>query len=291
MRGDVADDLLAEAALGGRAGHVGVGPAEVVASDALELGIALVDGGHQLTRSFVLVGVLVGVLGNAGGADPVAVGDRGQPLDVAAEDQADRLGLGLAQLRELVGHVGDRAVLLAQLLPDRAVAHRRGVPLVGEHLSQDLRGAQLGVLRSDPLEPLPDERHPAGREFPDGVVAPGLGQEPERLDGEVVVLLVEAVATRLGQREDLGRPAAAAGGLAARLARLDGALLEQLVEVAAYGGRGEVEPLGEGRGGRGSVDEDRPGDALTRRLVVPAQRASSSNSTTPVCLYCFDRFK
>ena len=114
-----------------------------------------------------------------------------------------------------------------------------------------------------------DERHPTGREFPDGVVAAGLGQEPQRLGGEVVVLLVEAVAAGLGQREDLGRPAAAAGGLAARLARLDGALLEQLVEVAADGGRGQVEPLGERRRGGGSVDEDRPGDPLTRRLVVP----------------------
>ena len=90
---------------------------------------------------------------------------------------------------------------------------------------------------------------------------------------------------------DLGRPAAAAGGLAARLAGLDRALLEQLVEVAAYGGRGQVEPLGEGRGGRGSVDEDRPGDALARRLVVPVHGLLSSNSTTPVCRYCFDCFK
>ena len=53
---------------------------------------------------------------DAGGADAVAVGDGGQPLHVAAEDLADRLGLGLAQLGELVGDVGDRAVLLAQLL-------------------------------------------------------------------------------------------------------------------------------------------------------------------------------
>jgi hypothetical protein len=53
---------------------------------------------------------------DAGGADTVAVGDGGEPLDVATEDPADRLGLGLAQLGELVGDVGDRTVLLAQLL-------------------------------------------------------------------------------------------------------------------------------------------------------------------------------
>ena len=43
-----------------------------------------------------------------------------------AEDAADRLGLGLAQLRELVGDVGDRAVLLAQLLGRRRPASSRG---------------------------------------------------------------------------------------------------------------------------------------------------------------------
>ena len=64
-----------------------------------------------------------------------------------------------------------------------------------------------------------------------------------------------------------GRPAAAVR-LAARLARLDGAVVDQLVEVAAYGGRRQVEPLAE-RGRRGGpVDEDRPGHALPRRLVV-----------------------
>ena len=183
-----------------------------------------------------------------------------------------------------MGHVGHRAVLLAQLLADRAVANRRGVPLGGEHLGQDLGGPQLGVLRSDPLEPLLDERHPAGREFPDGGIAPGLGQEPERLGREVVVLLVEAVATRLGQREELRRPATAADGLAARLTGLDGTVLDQLVEVAPDGCGGEVEPIGEGRGGGGAVDEDRPSDALARRLVVPGDRGLVEFHNTSVPL-------
>ena len=70
---------------------------------------------------------LVGRCRDAGGAHPVAVGDGGQPLDVAAEDAADGLGLGLAQLGELVGDVRDGAVLLAQLLADGHVADRGGV--------------------------------------------------------------------------------------------------------------------------------------------------------------------
>ena len=52
-----------------------------------------------------------------------------------------------------------------------------------------------------------------------------------------------------------------------RLAGLHDAVLEQLVEVAAYGGRGQVEPLGESRRRGRSVDQDRPGDTLAGRLV------------------------
>ena len=46
LRGDVAHDLLAEAALGDRPGVVAVGPAELVAADALQLGVELFDGRH-----------------------------------------------------------------------------------------------------------------------------------------------------------------------------------------------------------------------------------------------------
>ena len=63
---------------------------------------------------------------DVGRADTVAVGDGGQPLDVGAEQPGERLGLGLAQLGELLGHVGDRAVVLAQLLTEGAARAGRG---------------------------------------------------------------------------------------------------------------------------------------------------------------------
>ena len=87
-------------------------------------------------------------------------------------------------------------------------------------------------------------------------------------DGQVVVRLVEAVATGVGDREHLGRTAAAAGGAGgAWVARLDGPLGHQVVEMAAYGGRRQVEPGGQRRRGRGPLLEDRPGHPLTGRLV------------------------
>ena len=63
---------------------------------------------------------------DVGGADAVAVGDGGQSLDMRAEQAGEDLGLGLAQLRELLGDVRDRAVVLAQLLPRSRAAARPG---------------------------------------------------------------------------------------------------------------------------------------------------------------------
>ena len=225
----------------------------------------------ELLRHRLFWPAVVGVVsaGDAGGADAVAVGDRRQSSDVGAEGPADRLGLGLAQLGELVGHVGDRAVLLAQLVADhRQPTGARGVALVGEDPGQRLGGAQVGVGLGDPGVVALDERHPAPGELDDRVVAGGLRQEAEGLRREVVVLLVEAVATGLGQREDPSRSAPPPAGLRLRLLRLDGALGGQVVEVPAYGGRGQAQPLGQVGGRAGTVLEDRPGHPLAGRRVL-----------------------
>ena len=54
--------------------------------------------------------------GDVRGADAVAVRDRSEPLHRRTQQPAERLGFGLAQLRELGRHVRDRAVMLAELL-------------------------------------------------------------------------------------------------------------------------------------------------------------------------------
>ena len=56
----------------------------------------------------------------------IALGQGGQALDVDAEESAEGIGLGLAQLRELRGDVLDRAVALAQLEADDDVVADRG---------------------------------------------------------------------------------------------------------------------------------------------------------------------
>jgi hypothetical protein len=50
------------------------------------------------------------------GANPVTVGDGGEALDVDTEQPGEDLRLDFAQLWEALGDVGDRAVMLAELL-------------------------------------------------------------------------------------------------------------------------------------------------------------------------------
>ena len=100
-----------------------------------------------------------------------------------------------------------------------------------------------------------------------GVVAAGLGEEPQRLGGQVVVLLGEVVAADLGQPERARRSPAATMGDGALLDRLDGPELEQVVQVSADRGRCQIEPLRKvGRRG-GPVLHDGAGHALARRGV------------------------
>ena len=73
-----------------------------------------------------------------GRAYAIAVGDRGEPLHVRAEQADEHVGFCLAQLREVDSDVGDRAVVLADLDAGTGLLRRRRVAVGGE------RGGQLG---------------------------------------------------------------------------------------------------------------------------------------------------
>jgi hypothetical protein len=73
-----------------------------------------------------------------GRADPVAVGDRGQSLDVRTEHALESPGLGFAQLGELGGDVRDRAVVLADLHSCPGVLGRGSVSVRAERLGEGL---------------------------------------------------------------------------------------------------------------------------------------------------------
>src|SRR4051812_42348200 len=90
--------------------------------------------------------------------------DRGEPLHVPADEPADRFRFCLAQCRELLGDVLDRAVVLADLYADAAVVDGRGVAVVAERLGQrrgaliQRQGGDLGGVARLPLsDALPGE--------------------------------------------------------------------------------------------------------------------------------------
>ena len=66
------------------------------------------------------------------GADAVAVGDGGEPLNVGVEQLGECRRLGVAQLRELLRDRLHGAVVLAQLGAGGDGMDRRGVALGGE---------------------------------------------------------------------------------------------------------------------------------------------------------------
>ncbi len=172
---------------------------------------------------------------------------------------------------------------------DGELAHGRDVALGGEHLGQRLGGRQLGLVGDHVGEPLLDERHPSVGEGPDRLVAAGLGQEPQCLDGEVVVGLVEAVATGVGDREHLGRTATTASGAAGRGSRASTA------SSATRWSRWRRTAAGV-RSSRAASAAAVEGpcsriDRATRSRVGWPISSPGSNSTTPVCRYCFGWFK
>ena len=134
-----------------------------------------------------------------------------------AQQLGERRGLHLAQLGELGGHVGDRAVVLAQLLAGHTTQGdrlgRRSVSLVGQR-----RGERLGPVRrggggrDHGAVPLDHGVHPLPGEVAYRFAPAAVGQEAQRRDGEVVVGVPEPCPAGLGEQEELGRAAAAAEG-------------------------------------------------------------------------------
>ena len=204
------------------------------------------------------------------GAGAVAVDDRGQPLHVGAQHLGERLPLGLAQLRELLGDVRHRAVMLAELYAVDRPAHRGGgggVAGLGQCVGDPIDSGfnvvgSLGYSRQDGVDAAP-------REGADGVVAADFAELTHRRDRQVVVGVAQLGAARGGQPVALGGPAAAAvlprrGGTGLRIAGL-----EQRVEVPAHARGGDAEPVADLACGDGSGLQQELDDRATRVAVVP----------------------
>lgn len=109
-----------------------------------------------------------------GSADPVAMSDRGQALNVRTEHASERARLGLAQLRELGSDVRDRAMVLTDLRPARGALGTCSVSVLAQRLSKGrdtlrlcrvlvhLRSKQLAQRLGTMLREAHDRVIPAG---------------------------------------------------------------------------------------------------------------------------------
>ena len=208
-------------------------------------------------------------------ADAVAAGDGREPLHVTADQPADRLCFNLAEHREFLGDVLDRAVVLADLDAERGVVHGRGVAVVGERLGER-SGALVERQRRDPLGvPRLPGSHPAACEVLDRGVAGGLAEVAQGVDGDLVVRRRAGCVTGVGELKRLaGRPRPRRPVLAL-LAGDDDAVGERGVEMAADAGGRQAEPLGELGDRRRAVLEQRADDSIAGTAVGtrPAPRS------------------
>lgn len=176
------------------------------------------------------------------------------------EQLGEKFRLRLAQLRKLLCDMGDRAVVLAQLLALLGVGcvpRGSSVPVRAQGPGQRF-GALLGRGGLDRLAVRARlGGDPGAGEGGDRLLpALPLGDPAHGVDGQLVVRLVEGVAAAVGEREDLGGPATRARAVDPLLAGLHHVVGDQRVEVAPDGGLGEPQTPGElGDGGRPVVQD------------------------------------
>ena len=271
-----------------------VGPAELVAADALELGVELFDGGHVVTCSFV-GGRLSWSAGRAVcGMQVVQTPSpwamvasrctwRPSTRPMASVSASHSCGNSWAtwETGQCCWHScspADRAASRTEAAYPSSVKH------LGQHLG---RASARGRPRSTSREALLDERHPpVGR-------TPGRPRRRRSRRGSAAPATARSsycwskrVAAGLGEREHLRRAAAAAG----RRRRAARAPRRRPRRAAGRGGGVRRPGVRSSRSARaaavdGPLTEDRPHDALARRLVVrrgPGASAEFHNTSVPL---------
>lgn len=187
---------------------------------------------------------------------------------MAIKHLADHFGFGFTQLRELSGHMRHGAVLLTQLLTDRAGAHRCSVSPVGEYFSQRSCRSPLGVVCHGTCVVTFDKGHAAASELDHSCLTLRLLQEPQGLNSEVIVLLFELFSPGICQRERTRRAAAPTATEGTRRDTLDCSERHEMVEMSTYACGREAQPIAELRSGGGPRLKDRGNHAFTGRDIA-----------------------
>lgn len=152
------------------------------------------------------------------------------------------LGLGLAQLGEACGGVPHGAVMLAQLRSSLGLDRGRRIAVLHETVGQE-HETRLGVVhvREGCAMALNEHLRALASKREDGLLAECALDVIQRRDSEIVVVDVEGMTARVGQREHPRRSATATHGRRPErslIIRLDEPLRYESVKVAAYDRRG-----------------------------------------------------
>lgn len=202
-------------------------------------------------------------------ADAIAMGDGGKSLNVGAENFGEKLCLGVAQLRELLGHVRHRAMMLADLLAGRRGGDRRGITIRGEHLGECANAlVACGGLFDYRTIALLVTGQPMAGERLDRFIPAGAMQIAQRLGGQSVIGMSELVTPGIRQGECSGGATASALTGHSLLASLDQPVVQQGIEMTPHRRRSEVESFGQLRRGGRALRQQTLGDTQTRRGVV-----------------------
>ena len=194
------------------------------------------------------------------------MGDRGQSGDVGVQQTCEGSSLRVTQLWEFVGGSGHGTVVLTDLQHcRRSFFDTCGIPVRGEQFRQS-HGALVGIGDSFELGTVPLLKfgRPTLRELLKrcGIDLP---EESQGADGEVIVGLLEAPPTDVGEGVDLGgsSPARAWHGAEGRtVAGHDIAGRLKGVEVLAYPRSGDPQPCGQFSGRCGAVGQQTAHDPL-----------------------------
>ena len=132
------------------------------------------------------------------------MGDGRQPLNIGTEHPLEGPRLGLAQLRELGGNVGNWAVVLTQLHAGTGVLGTGSVSLAGQRHGQGFDPV-LATPRTRPDRHCRGNRgleraRPVGSELGDSDLAAGLPQIAQGGRGQVVIGVREGRSPGVGQR-------------------------------------------------------------------------------------------
>lgn len=207
----------------------------------------------------------------------LAGSQRGQPLDVDAEQLREGVGLGLAEFGELRRDMPDRAMTLTDLdtgqPADRHGPRRRGKTIARQGLDQGVGLGHHGAVGGSEVSGIPalQLRGPTASKSRDSFTTGTLPQEPQDLDRQIVVIPRERIESGRSSHPLTRRAPATPRRRRTEsgLALDDRTVSREGIEVAAHRCRSELQLAPQ----RGRADRPARGDRREHAVARAALRS------------------